>query len=115
MLLLAVLMAIPAIPLCFLQRFLCRSGKRWPGRVLPLGWFLMSLTFEALAAARVWESYMAHPEFILQWIMEIVFWLLFLNLPTLAFILVRVSVKENMAREAREREELERMKRQDLE
>ena len=43
------------------------------------------------------------------------FWLLLLNLPTLAFFLVRRSVREDMVRQAKEREELERMKRQDLE
>lgn len=113
--LIAVLMAIPTIPLCFLERFLCRSEKQWPGRVLPLGWFCASLAVEAMTVAQTWKIYTADPRFIPQWILEMLFWLLLLNLPTLAFFLVRSSVREDMVRQAKEREELERMKRQDLE
>lgn len=104
-----------AIPLCFLQRFLCRSEKRWPGRVLPVGWFLMALGMVIVTVAWTWEVYTANPQFIPQWILEILFNLLLLNLPTILFCVVGRSVRENMERECRQREELEQMRRQDLE
>lgn len=109
------LMAFVVIPLCFLQRFLCRSEKRWPGRVLPVGWGLLALAVIAATVSLTWESYTSNPAFIYQWILEIVFGALLLNLPTLIFIVVGVSTREDMARERAKREELERMKRQDLE
>ncbi len=104
-----------AVPLCFLQRFLCRAEKRWPGLVLPVGWFLMALGMVAVTVARTWEIYTANPQFILQWILEILFDLLLLNLPTILFCAVGCSVLENMERERRQREELKQMRQQNLE